>query len=212
MRAASDLRDDDRRASADGGLLPRPRHRADLPAAAQADDARDRRLPHAGRGDLPQPRLRVDREAVSGAGVQGDERAVGAGADVAGQGAGGRGRVGERARPAGGVVGGAQQHRSRARRALHDGTGGRARPLEPRLHLRLEDGDRRDEEVAGGGIHAGVADGDRDGRGDEGAGGCDVGVAGDRCDARGRTSERAGAARGPRGADVRRRRRGWCAT
>ena len=59
-----------------------------------------------------------------------------------------RRRVGERAQPAGGVVGGAQQHRSRARRAVHDGTDGRARSLEPRVHLRLEDGPRRDAEAA----------------------------------------------------------------
>ncbi len=72
-----DLRDDDRRPAADGGLLPRPRDRADLPAAAQADGSRDRRLPHAGGGGLSQPRVRVDRQAVSGAGLQGDERAVG---------------------------------------------------------------------------------------------------------------------------------------
>ena len=38
-------------------------------------------------GHLPQPRLRLDRQAVSGAGLQGDERALGAGADVARQGA-----------------------------------------------------------------------------------------------------------------------------
>ena len=44
---------------------------------------------------------------------------------------------GERAQSAGGLVGGAQQHRSRARRALHDGPGGRARSLEPRVHVRL---------------------------------------------------------------------------
>ena len=81
-----------------------------------------------------------------------------------------------------GVVGGAQQHRSRARRALHDGSDGRARPFEPRVHVRIEDGDRRDEEVAGGGIRARVAEGDRDGRGDEGARGCDVAAARDSSD------------------------------
>ena len=59
--------------------------------------------------------------------------------------------------PRGGVVGRAQQHRSRARRAVHHGPDGRARPLEPGVHLRHEDGDRRDAEVAGGGIHARVA-------------------------------------------------------
>ena len=87
MRRNPIYRGDDRRPAADGGLLPRPRDRADLPAAAQADDPGDRRLSHAGRGDLPQPRVRVDRQAVSRAGVQGDERDVGAGADVAGEGA-----------------------------------------------------------------------------------------------------------------------------
>src|SRR5690606_6942397 len=45
----------------------------------------------------------------------------------------------------------------------------RARPLEPRVHVRLEDGPRRDEEIPRGGLHAELADGDRDGRGDEGA-------------------------------------------
>ena len=43
---------------ADGGLLPGPRHRADLPAAAQAHGARDRGLPHARRRHLPQPGVR----------------------------------------------------------------------------------------------------------------------------------------------------------
>jgi 4-hydroxy-3-polyprenylbenzoate decarboxylase len=32
---------------------------------------------------------------------------------------------------------------TRARRALHDGAGGRARPREPRVHLRQQDGARR---------------------------------------------------------------------
>ena len=87
-------------------------------------------------------------------------------------------KLGERARSARGVVGGAQQHRSRARRAFHHGTDGCARSLEPGVHVRLEDGNRRDEEVAGGGVLAGVADADRDGCGDEGEGGRDVGAAG----------------------------------
>ena len=34
---------------------------------------------------------------------------------------------------------------------------------EPRLHLRLEDGHRRDAEVSGGGLHAELAEDDRDG-------------------------------------------------
>ena len=56
--------------------------------------------------------------------------------------------MGERAQSAGGVVGGAQQHRSRARCAVHDGPGGRARSLEPRVHVRLQDGSRRDAQTA----------------------------------------------------------------
>ena len=65
------------------------------------------------------------------------------------------------------VVGGAEPHRSRARRTLHDGADRRARPLEPRVHLRLEDGDRRHPEMEGRGVHAGVAEQDRDGPGHE---------------------------------------------
>ena len=129
--ARPDLSRDDRRPAADGGLLPRPRHRADLPAAAQAHGARDRGLSHARRGDLPQPRLRLDRQAVSGAGVQGDERALGAGPDVARQGDRRRRQGRQRPQSGRGVVGGAQQHRSRARRAVHDGTDRRARSCEP---------------------------------------------------------------------------------
>src|SRR2546427_662221 len=110
----ADLAPYDRGRAADGGLLARSRHGADLPAALEAHAARDRRPPHAGRGDLPQPRVRQHRQAVPGPGVQGDERAVGAGADVACQGDH-RPRQGrERARPQGGVVGGIEPHRSRA--------------------------------------------------------------------------------------------------
>ena len=47
----------------------------------------------------------------------------------------------------------------------------------PRVHVRLEDGDRRDAEAARGRIHARLAAGDRDGRRDEARGGCDVAVA-----------------------------------
>ena len=117
-----------------------------------------------------------------------------------------RRQVGERARHARGVVGGAQQHRSGARHALHDGADGCARSLEPRVHVRIEDGHRRDEEVARRGLHARVADGDRDGCGDEGADRCDVAAA------RTRRGERAGRGASARRADVRRQRRGWCAT
>src|SRR6185437_10126732 len=113
---------------------------------------------------------------VSGAGVQGDERAVGAGADVAGKAAHRGGQVGERARSTRGVVGGAQQHRSGTGRAVYDGSHGRARSFEQIVHVRIEDGNRRDEEVARGGFREGVADGDRDGSGDEGAGGRHVGA------------------------------------
>ena len=73
--------------------------------------------------------------------------------------------------PGRGLVGGAQQHRSRARRALHHGADGRARPLQPRVHLRQQDGDRRDAEVEGRGVRPGVAGADHDGRGDQAAGG-----------------------------------------
>src|SRR5207247_905336 len=50
----------------------------------------------------------------------------------------------------------------------------------PGLHVRLEDGDRRDAQVEGGGVHARVAQPDRDGPGDEEEGGRDVEGAGDR--------------------------------
>jgi 4-hydroxy-3-polyprenylbenzoate decarboxylase len=99
-----------------------------------------------------------------GAGVQGDERALGAGADGARQGHRRRRQGGRRAQRDRSVVGGAQQHRPRARRALHPGAGGRARPREPRLHLRQQDGDRRHAQAARGGLHASVAQDDRDGR------------------------------------------------
>ena len=49
-----------------------------------------------------------------------------------------------------------------------------------RVHVRLEDGHRRDAEVARGGLHARLAAGDRDGRRDEARGGRDVAVARDR--------------------------------
>src|SRR6184192_1442496 len=116
----------------------------------------DRGPAHAGRRDLSQPRLREHRQAVSGAGLQGDERSVGAGAHVARQGD-------RRARSQGGVVGGAEPHRPRARRAVHHGPHRRARPLEPWLHVRLEDGDRRDAQVERRGVHTRVAEQDRHG-------------------------------------------------
>ena len=53
---AADLPDDDRRHSADGGLLPRHGERADLPADDPQDAAGDRRHALSGRGHLPQPR------------------------------------------------------------------------------------------------------------------------------------------------------------
>ena len=55
--------------------------------------------------------------------------------------------------------------------ALHHGADGRARPLEPRVHLRQQDGNRRHPEVEGRGLRAGMARAHRDGRGDEAAGG-----------------------------------------
>src|SRR6476619_3809777 len=76
------------------------------------------------------------------------------------------------------MVGGAQQHRPRARHAVHDGADGRARSFVARVHVRLQDGDRRDEEASRRGLHARLAAGDRDGRGDEAVGGRDVAVAG----------------------------------
>ena len=57
----------------------------------------------------------------------------------------------------------------RARRAIHDGTDGRARSLEPRVHVWLEDGPRCDAETSRGRIHARMAGRDRDGRRDEAA-------------------------------------------
>jgi 4-hydroxy-3-polyprenylbenzoate decarboxylase len=94
---------------------------ADLPSAAQADDPEivDYHMP--AEGIFHNLVFAEHPEGVSGAGLQGDERAVGAGADVAREGARRGGRLGERAQSAGGVVGGAEQHRPRARHALHDG-------------------------------------------------------------------------------------------
>ncbi len=159
------------RPPADGRLLPGSRHRADLPAAAQAHHAGGGGLPHAGLRHLPQPRVRGDRQAVPRPGLQGHERALGGGADVARQGAGHRGQGGQRPRPRRGVVDRAQQHRSRARRALHQGAGGRAGPLQPALHLRQQDGHRRDPQVEGRGLHPRVAGADHHGRGHPQAGG-----------------------------------------
>ena len=60
--------------------------------------------------------------------------------------------------PRRGVVGRAQQHRSRARRALHHGADGRARPLEPRRsRTGRKMGIDATRKLAGGGIHARVA-------------------------------------------------------
>src|SRR6185437_1248331 len=106
--------------------------------------------------------------------LQGDEWALGTGADVARQGDRRRGQGRERARHQGSVVGRAQSHRSRARRALLDGTDRRTRSLESRLHLRLENGYRRDAEMEGRRLYTRVAEQDRDGSGDEGEGRCDV--------------------------------------
>ena len=76
-----------------------------------------------------------------------------------------------------GVVDRAQQHRSRARRAVHHGADGRARPRQPGVHLRQQDGDRRDPEVEGRGVHPRVARADHHGRGDQAPGGRDVAAA-----------------------------------
>ena len=88
MRRDADSSDDDRRASADGRLLSRARHRTNLSSAAEADDPRDRRLSHAGGRNLSQPGLRLDQEGVSGQAYKVMNATVGTGADVAGQGAG----------------------------------------------------------------------------------------------------------------------------
>ena len=76
---APGVRDDHRWTAADGRLLPWARDGANLPSPAEADRARDRRLPHAGRRHLPQPRVRLDRQAISWTCLQSDERAVGRG-------------------------------------------------------------------------------------------------------------------------------------
>ena len=75
----ADLPDDRRRRAADGGLLPRPGERADLPADDPQDAARDRRHALSGRGHLPQPRARVDRQALSRPRAQDHERVLGLG-------------------------------------------------------------------------------------------------------------------------------------
>src|SRR5216684_3389523 len=98
----------------------------------------------------------------------------GAGPDVARQSDRRVGQGRERAGPGGGVVGGAEPHRSRARRAVHDGPDRRAGSLQPWVHVRLEDGNRRDQQVEGGGVHPRVAQPDRHGRGDQAAGRRDV--------------------------------------
>src|SRR6266404_3379370 len=112
LTGRSHLAAHDRGPPPDGGLRPRPRDRADFPAAEQAHDPRDRRPAHAGRGDLSQPGVREHRQAVPGPGVQGDERPVGAGIDVAGQSDRRRRQGRQRARSQGGLVGRAQSHRS----------------------------------------------------------------------------------------------------
>ena len=61
----SGLRDDGRRHSADGGLLPRQGERAHVPAAHPQDAARDRGHALSGGRHLPQHRARLDRQAVS---------------------------------------------------------------------------------------------------------------------------------------------------
>src|SRR5207247_1192742 len=71
-------------------------------------------------------------------------------------------------------VGGLEPHRSGARRAVQHGTDRCPRSLESWIHVRLEDGDRRDPQVERRRVHAGMAEPDRDGCGDEAAGGRDV--------------------------------------
>ena len=104
----------------------------------------------------------IDKQ-YPGTGVQGDECDVGTGADVSGEGHRGARQGSERAEREGGVVGRAQPHRSGAGRPFLDGTDRCARPLESRVHVWLEDGNRRHAEMAGGRIHAQLAEADRDG-------------------------------------------------
>ena len=61
-----------------------------------------------------------------------------------------------------GGVEGAEQHRPAARHPVRDGAGGFARPCQPPGELRVEDGDRRDAQVARRRLHAAVAGRDRD--------------------------------------------------
>ena len=76
----SDLRDDHRRSSADGGFLHGQGHRADFPAADAPAIARGPRHLHARRRHFPQPDSGGDPQIVSGARAQSDARDLGAGA------------------------------------------------------------------------------------------------------------------------------------
>jgi hypothetical protein len=143
----------DRGPSTDGGRLPDRGERAHLPGPGAADPARDRRLPHAPGGHRPQPRQRAHHQGLPGPGLQGGQRAAGAGADDVREGGA---RLGHRRGAAGPprlLALGAAQRRAGARRAVRQGADRRARPREPLLELRQQAGDRRHGEAPRGGRH-----------------------------------------------------------
>ena len=141
--AEPDLPVDRRRPAAAGGRPAGQGHRADLPAADQADRPRDRGLrPARGRG-VPQLLHRLDRQALSQARAQGDERDLGRRAAVAVEAdRGGRRRL-RRARLHRGRLAGVRQRRLRPRRGAHDRAGGPPRPRVLRAVLRRQAGHRR---------------------------------------------------------------------
>ena len=122
-------------------------------------------------GVFPQLLHRVDSEAVSGSGPQGDAWHLGRGSadvhQVRDRGGSRRGR----AEPEGSDVAGGGEHGSGA----GPGAGARADGPPGVRHdhgtLRREAGHRRDAQAAPGGISAGMAAGDQDGRNDHEAGG-----------------------------------------
>ena len=108
------------RAAAAGGRAAGQGHRADLPAADQADHPRDRRLRPARGGGVPQLRDRLDRQALPQARPQGDERDLGRRPAVAVQADRGGGRRLRRARLQRGRLAGVRQRRLQPRRGAHE--------------------------------------------------------------------------------------------
>ena len=167
----SGVRFDDRGRAANGGRLDREGDGAAVPAAGAAVRAGDGGHEPAGSRCFPQLLHRVDSEAVSGSGPEGDAWHLGRGSadvhQVRDRGGSRRGR----AEPEGSDVAGGGEHRPGA----GPGAGARANGPSGVRHdhgtLRREAGHRRDAQAAPGGISAGMAAGDQDGRNDHEAGG-----------------------------------------